>query len=181
MNRLFKTLLLALLIPVCTYASGWNDEEWYQTLPIGSHLLGRIGMLELLTMHLRIQGYRLGLGQGLRPQLINFVRSKRILIKDVTLLNSPFWVIHPLLCKNITVLCASSYSQKHSSRKRYKFLIDKHLNRWRVIPHSSPLIPPMFIGVSGKMVKSETESGIFTSKTLRMQQKAIERITRIVL
>lgn len=137
MNRLFKTLLLALLIPVCTYASGWNDEEWYQTLPIGSHLLGRIGMLELLTMHLRIQGYRLG--QGLRPQLINFVRSERILIKDVTLLNSPFWVIHPLLCKNITVSCASSYSQKHSSRKRYKFLIDKHLNRWRVIPHSSPL------------------------------------------
>ena len=47
MNRLFKTLLLALLIPVCT----------------------------LLTMHLRIQGYRLG--QGLRPQLINFVRSER--------------------------------------------------------------------------------------------------------
>ena len=54
MNRLFKTLLLSLLIPVCT----------------------------LLTMHLRIQGYRLG--QGLRPQLINFVRSERILIKDVT-------------------------------------------------------------------------------------------------
>lgn len=54
MNRLFKTLLLALLIPVCT----------------------------LLTMHLRIQGYRLG--QSLRPQLINFVRSERILIKDVT-------------------------------------------------------------------------------------------------
>ena len=23
-----KTLLLALLIPVCTYASGWNDEEY---------------------------------------------------------------------------------------------------------------------------------------------------------
>lgn len=145
MNRLFKTLLLALLIPVCTYASGWNDEEYkrieqsiqlpklettakkydiskfgakvtnpaaqnqkainrlialvskkgggkviipkghlgtleyrnekscrafsgrgsnpplcirYQALPIGSHLLGRTGMLELLTMHLRIQGYR---------------------------------------------------------------------------------------------------------------------------
>ena len=43
----------------------------------------------------------------------------------------------------------------HSSRKFYKFLIDKHLNRWRVVTHSSPLIPPVFIGVSGKMVKSE--------------------------
>ncbi len=46
---------------------------------------------------------KFGKGQGLRPQLVNFVRSERILIKDVTLLNSPFWVIHPLLCKNITV------------------------------------------------------------------------------
>ncbi len=46
---------------------------------------------------------KFGMGQGLRPQLINFVRSERILIKDVKMINSPFWVIHPLLCKNITV------------------------------------------------------------------------------
>lgn len=46
---------------------------------------------------------KFGKDQGLRPQLINFVRSERILIKDVKLLNSPFWVIHPLLSKNITV------------------------------------------------------------------------------
>ena len=46
---------------------------------------------------------KFGLGQGLRPQLINFVRSERILIQGVKMLNSPFWVIHPLLCKNVTV------------------------------------------------------------------------------
>lgn len=46
---------------------------------------------------------KFGKGQGLRPQLVNFVRSERILIKDVKMINSPFWVIHPLLCKNITV------------------------------------------------------------------------------
>ena len=46
---------------------------------------------------------KFGMGQGLRPQLINFVRSERILIKDVKMINSPFWVIHPLLSKNITV------------------------------------------------------------------------------
>ena len=44
-----------------------------------------------------------GKGQGLRPQLVNFVRSERILIQGVSLLNSPFWVIHPLLSKSITV------------------------------------------------------------------------------
>ena len=46
---------------------------------------------------------KFGMGQGLRPQLVNFVRSERILIKDVKMINSPFWVMHPLLCKDITV------------------------------------------------------------------------------
>ena len=39
----------------------------------------------------------------LRPQLVNFVKCERILIQDVTLLSSPFWVIHPLKSTDITV------------------------------------------------------------------------------
>ena len=46
---------------------------------------------------------KFGMGYGLRPQLVNMVRCERILIKDVKMINSPFWVIHPLLSKNITV------------------------------------------------------------------------------
>lgn len=46
---------------------------------------------------------KFGMGYGLRPQLVNMVHCERILIKDVKLINSPFWVIHPLLSKNITV------------------------------------------------------------------------------
>ena len=40
---------------------------------------------------------------GLRPQLINFNQCEGILIEDITLLHSPFWVIHPLLSTDITV------------------------------------------------------------------------------
>ena len=40
---------------------------------------------------------------GLRPQMINLNQCEGILIEDVTLLRSPFWVIHPLLSKDITV------------------------------------------------------------------------------
>ena len=39
----------------------------------------------------------------LRPQLVNFNQCERILIEDVTLLSSPFWVIHPLKSTDITV------------------------------------------------------------------------------
>ena len=46
---------------------------------------------------------KFGMGNGLRPQLVNMVHCERILIKDVKMINSPFWVMHPLLSKNITV------------------------------------------------------------------------------
>ncbi len=46
---------------------------------------------------------KFGMGYGLRPQLVNMVHCERILITDVKMINSPFWVIHPLLSKNITV------------------------------------------------------------------------------
>ena len=46
---------------------------------------------------------RYGTQDGLRPQMINFNQCERILIEDVTLLRSPFWVIHPLLSTDITV------------------------------------------------------------------------------
>ena len=44
-----------------------------------------------------------GIQDGLRPQLINFNHCEGILIEDVTLLRSPFWVIHPLHSTDITV------------------------------------------------------------------------------
>jgi polygalacturonase/rhamnogalacturonyl hydrolase YesR len=44
-----------------------------------------------------------GAKDGLRPQLVNFNKCQRILLEDVTLLRSPFWVIHPLHSTDITV------------------------------------------------------------------------------
>ncbi len=44
-----------------------------------------------------------GAGKGLRPQLVNFNQCDGILIEGVTMVNSPFWVMHPLLSKNIIV------------------------------------------------------------------------------
>jgi polygalacturonase len=40
---------------------------------------------------------------GMRPQLINFHSCNTILIEDVKLRNSPFWVIHPLFCESMIV------------------------------------------------------------------------------
>lgn len=44
-----------------------------------------------------------GVGHYLRPQFIQPYRCKNVLIEGVTLLNSPMWQIHPVLCTNVTV------------------------------------------------------------------------------
>ncbi|WP_105102871.1 glycoside hydrolase family 28 protein [Microbulbifer pacificus] len=42
-------------------------------------------------------------GSNLRPPLVQFYECRNVLIEGVTLENSPFWVIHPVLCESLTV------------------------------------------------------------------------------
>jgi polygalacturonase len=44
-----------------------------------------------------------GDGHYLRPQLIQFINSKNILVEDVQIEDSPFWCIHLLKSKSITI------------------------------------------------------------------------------
>ena len=50
-----------------------------------------------------VEQRQFGKGKGLRPQLINLYKCEGVLIEGVKLLNSPFWVIHPLMCCDVTV------------------------------------------------------------------------------
>lgn len=44
-----------------------------------------------------------GAGHHLRPPFVQVYRSRNVLIEGVTIRNSPFWVIHPVLSTNVTV------------------------------------------------------------------------------
>lgn len=44
-----------------------------------------------------------GKGSYLRPNFIQPYRCKNVLIDSVTIKRSPMWVIHPVLCENVTV------------------------------------------------------------------------------
>jgi unsaturated rhamnogalacturonyl hydrolase len=44
-----------------------------------------------------------GEGSFLRPNFIQPYRCKNVLIEGVTIVNSPMWEIHPVLCTNVTV------------------------------------------------------------------------------
>lgn len=44
-----------------------------------------------------------GEGSYLRPQFIFFMNCKNVLLEDITIVQSPFWLIHPLLSENIVM------------------------------------------------------------------------------
>jgi polygalacturonase len=44
-----------------------------------------------------------GEGHWLRPNFIQPYRSRNVLIDGITIINSPMWEIHPVLCQNVTV------------------------------------------------------------------------------
>ena len=38
-----------------------------------------------------------------RPKLVGFHNCKRVTVRDVRLIDSPSWTVHPLLCENVTI------------------------------------------------------------------------------
>lgn len=64
---------------------------------------GRPDLLKMAEDGIPLEKRVFGTGKGLRPQLVNLNQCDGILIEGVTMLRSPFWVMHPLLSKNITV------------------------------------------------------------------------------
>ena len=75
---------------------GWQEGEISQRT-------GRPRLLKWANDKVPVSHRILTAEDGMRPQLINFYLCRDVLIEGVTLLRSPFWMIHPLLCENLTV------------------------------------------------------------------------------
>jgi polygalacturonase len=44
-----------------------------------------------------------GEGRWMRPSMIQFLECTNVLIEGVTIRDSTFWIVHPVLCRNVTV------------------------------------------------------------------------------
>lgn len=60
-------------------------------------------LIEMGEKNVPVSERKFGEGSYLRPNFIQTYRSRNILIEGVTILNSPMWEIHPVLCTNVTV------------------------------------------------------------------------------
>ena len=96
-----------------TIDGGGSNETWWPWCGskkfgmkeggIAQNMGARAKLLKYAEDGVDMDQRRFGPKDGLRPQMINLNQCEGILIEDVTLLRSPFWVIHPLLSKDITV------------------------------------------------------------------------------
>lgn len=68
-----------------------------------SQAVGRPKLLSMAEDGVTLSERKFTIADGLRPQLINFNQCDGVLLENITLLRSPFWAVHPLLSKNVTL------------------------------------------------------------------------------
>lgn len=81
-------------------------DEWQGTDREGT----RATLLKMADNNVPTKERVFGKGKGLRPQLVNFMRCENAIIEGVTLRDSPFWVMHPVLTRNLTVRGVTVYN-----------------------------------------------------------------------
>lgn len=64
---------------------------------------GRDRLFKMGEDHVPVEERVFGDGYYLRPSFIQFYKGENLLIEDVTIIRSPMWVIHPVLCTNLTI------------------------------------------------------------------------------
>ena len=85
-----------------------TEQNWWawkggQNRPLPNQLAARAKLFELAEAGAPVAQRVFGAGSYLRPQFIQFMRCRNVLIEGVTIRNSPMWEVHPVECVNVTV------------------------------------------------------------------------------
>ncbi|GBD02545.1 Polygalacturonase [bacterium HR18] len=80
---------------------GRKEYGWREGMPHQDE--GRRRLFDMAEAGIPPEQRILGEGAYLRPNFIQFYRCRNVLIEGLTIINSPMWEIHPVLCENVTV------------------------------------------------------------------------------
>lgn len=80
---------------------GNAEFGWQQGMP--NYNAARQRLLAMAEQGVPVPQRAFGADAYFRPQFIQPYRCKNVLIENVTIVNSPMWEIHPVLCTNVTV------------------------------------------------------------------------------
>jgi len=80
---------------------GKVEYGWEEGMP--NQLPARTRLFEMGQEGVPVVERVFGEGDLLRPNMVQFVRCTNVLIEGNTFVRSPMWVLHPVLCQNVTV------------------------------------------------------------------------------
>lgn len=83
--------------------SGGKDYGWKKGIPSQNDPNNREVLVEMAEKGIPVAERIFGEGRYLRPNFIEFFECNTVLIKDITVINSPFWILHPLKTNNIII------------------------------------------------------------------------------
>ena len=83
------------------------DHWWNWRLPTpgnpGRDRPARNRLIEMQAKGIPVAQRVFGAAEFLRPNFVQPYRSRNVLIEGITVINSPMWEIHPVLCEHVTV------------------------------------------------------------------------------
>jgi polygalacturonase len=81
---------------------GNKEDGWSEGMP--NQKPGRDKLFKMAENNIPPENRIMGEGYYLRPNFVQFYKSKNILIEGVTFKDSPMWFINPVLCENVSVI-----------------------------------------------------------------------------
>jgi polygalacturonase len=82
---------------------GKAEYGWVAGTPSQTDPGNRPALFAMSERNVPQQERRFGPGFYLRPQFIQPYQCENVLIEGVTVINSPMWILHPVLCQNVTI------------------------------------------------------------------------------
>ena len=82
---------------------GSKNYGWEKGKPSQMEKLNRDRLVEMGEIGTPVVERVFGEGHYLRPNFVEFFECNTVLIKEVTIINAPFWVLHPIKSNNVIV------------------------------------------------------------------------------
>lgn len=83
--------------------SGGKGYGWKKGVPSQNDPTNREVLVDMAEKNIPVSERIFGEGRYLRPNFIEFFECNTVLVKDITVINSPFWILHPIKTNNIII------------------------------------------------------------------------------
>ncbi|WP_431733035.1 glycoside hydrolase family 28 protein [Flavobacterium johnsoniae] len=83
--------------------SGGKSYGWKKGIPSQNDPANREVLVDMAEKGVPVAERVFGEGRYLRPNFIEFFECNTVLVKDITVINSPFWILHPIKTNNMII------------------------------------------------------------------------------